>query len=72
MIEPEDETPSMKPFPETARGARPHRIAARALHRIGERLWVGATLIISDVGMSGEGRYPMDFMILNHTTVRED
>ncbi len=73
MIEPEDETPSMKPFPETAAAALDRiELPPEALHRIGERLWVGATLIISDVGMSGEGRYPMDFMILNHTTVRED
>ena len=43
-----------------------------AVQRIAERAWVGATLIISDVGMSGEGRYPMDFMILSHTIVRED
>ena len=72
-IEPEDETPSLKPFPETASAALDRiELPPEAQQRIGERLWVGATLIISDVGMSGEGRYPMDFIILNHTTVRED
>ncbi len=71
-IEPEDETPSMKPFPETASAALDRiELPQEAVQRIGERAWTGATLIISDVGMSGEGRYAMDFMILNHTTVRE-
>ena len=39
--------------------------------RIAELLWSGATLIISNVAMSGEGRYPMDFMILTQTKIRE-
>ena len=72
-IEPEEEAPSSKPFPETASAALDRiELPPEALQRIAERLWVGATLIISDVGMSGEGRYPMDFIILSHTTVRED
>jgi lipoprotein-anchoring transpeptidase ErfK/SrfK len=72
-IEPEDETPSLKPFPETAPAALDRiELPPEAVQRIAERTWVGATLIISDVGMSGEGRYPMDFMILSHTIVRED
>ena len=72
-VELEDETPSLKPFLETASAALDRiELPPEAAQRIGERLWVGATLIISDVGMSGEGRYAMDFMILNHTTVRED
>ncbi len=72
-IEPEEEAPSSKPFPETASAALDRiEMPPEAAQRIGERLWVGATLIISDVGMSGEGRYPMDFIILDHTTVREE
>jgi len=73
MIEAEDETPSLKPFPETASAALDRiELPPEAVQRIAERVWVGATLIIADVGMSGEGRYPMDFMILSHTIVRED
>ncbi len=72
-IEPEDEAPSSKPFPEAASAALDRiELPPEAVQRIGERAWVGATLIVSDVGMSGEGRYPMDFMILGHTIVRED
>ncbi len=72
-IEPEEEAPSLKPFPETASAALDRiELPPEALQRIGERAWVGATFIISDVEMSGEGRYPMDFIILSHTTVRED
>ncbi len=72
-IEPEEEAPSMKSFPETASAALDRiELPPEALQRIGERAWAGATLIISDVEMSGEGRYPMDFIILSHTTVRED
>jgi len=72
-IEPEEEAPSLKPFPETASAALDRiELPPEALQRIAERAWVGATLILSDVGMSGEGRYAMDFMILSHTTVRED
>ena len=72
-IEPDEEMTSSNPFPETAEGALDRiEIPPEALQRIDERLWVGATLIISDVEMSGEGRYPMDFMILGHTTVRDE
>ena len=72
-IEPEEEVPSLKPFPETASAALDRiELPPEALQRIGERVWAGATLIISDVEMSGEGRYPMDFIILSHTIVRED
>jgi hypothetical protein len=72
-IEPEDEAPSVKSFPETASAALDRiELPPEALQRIGERAWAGATLIISDVEMSGEGRYPMDFIILSHTIVRED
>ena len=72
-IEPEEEAPSMKSFPETASAALDRiELPPEALQRIGERAWAGATLIISDVEMSGEGRYPMDFIILSHTLVRED
>jgi lipoprotein-anchoring transpeptidase ErfK/SrfK len=73
MIEPEDETLSLKPLPEAASAALDRiELPPEAVQRIAERTWVGATLIISDVGMSGEGRYPMDFMILSHTILRED
>jgi len=72
-IEPEDETPSLKPLPEAASAALDRiELPPEAVQRIAERAWIGATLIVSDVGMSGEGRYPMDFMILSHTIVRED
>jgi lipoprotein-anchoring transpeptidase ErfK/SrfK len=72
-IEPEEEASSLKTFPETAPAALDRiELPPEALQRIGERAWAGATLIISDVEMSGEGRYPMDFMILSHTIVRED
>ena len=72
-IEPEEEAPSLKPFPETASAALDRiELPPEAAQRIGERAWAGATLIISDVEMSGEGRYPMDFIILSHTIVRED
>lgn len=72
-IEAIEEMTSSKPFPETASAALDRiEIPEDARQRIAERLWTGATLIISDVGMSGEGRFPMDFMILNHTTIREN
>jgi chemotaxis protein histidine kinase CheA len=66
------ETPEPAPtFPETASGALDRiEIPAEAVRRISELVWTGATLIISDVGMS-EGRYPMDFMILQQTVIRE-
>ncbi len=60
-------------FPETASGALDRiEIPEEAAQRISELLWTGATLIISDVGMSGEGRFAMDFMILSRTLVREE
>ncbi len=72
-IEPEEDAPPASPFPETASAALDRiEIPQEAAQLIAERLWVGATLIISDVGMSGEGRYAMDFMILARTVVRED
>jgi L,D-transpeptidase catalytic domain len=67
----EDETGSATSYPETASGALDRiEIPEEAAKRISELLWTGATLIISDVGMSGEGRYPMDFMILQETRIR--
>ena len=72
-VEPEEDAGPAKPFPETASAALDRvEIPPEAAQRIAERLWAGATIIISDVGMSGEGRYPMDFMILGRTVVRED
>jgi hypothetical protein len=71
--EPESEAPVPAPFPQNASAALDRiEIPADAAERIGERLWVGATLIISDVGMSGEGRYAMDFQILGRTPIREE
>ncbi len=72
-IEPERETPITPAFPETAAAALDRiEIPPEAAERIAERLWTGATLIISDVGMSGEGRYAMDFIILGRTPIREE
>jgi hypothetical protein len=69
--QPEERLPAA--FPETASAALDRiEIPPEAAQRIAERLWVGATLIVSDVGMSGEGRYAMDFMILARTPVREE
>ena len=71
-VEAEEEA-APKPFPETAQVALDRiEFPPEALHRIAERLWVGATLIVSDVEKSGEGRYAMDFMILNRTIARDD
>ncbi len=72
-IEPERETPITPAFPETAAAALDRiEIPPEAAERIAERLWTGSTLIISDVGMSGEGRYAMDFIILGRTPIREE
>ncbi|MFY9641462.1 MAG: L,D-transpeptidase family protein [Rhodomicrobium sp.] len=67
----EDEAGPAQSYPETAAGALDRiEIPEEASKRISELLWTGATLIISDVGMSGEGRYPMDFIILEQTRIR--
>ena len=59
------------PFPETASGALDRiEIPADAAQRISELLWTGGTLIISDVAMS-DGKFPMDFHILQQTIIRE-
>jgi hypothetical protein len=72
-IEPERETPITPAFPETAAAALDRiEMPPEAAERIAERLWIGSTMIISDVGMSGEGRYAMDFMILGRTPIREE
>ncbi len=71
-VEPEEPAAPIAPFPETASGALDRiEIPPEAAQRVAELLWTGATLIISDVGMSGEGRFAMDFMILTRTLVRE-
>ena len=58
-------------FPQTASGALDRiEIPAEAAQRISELLWTGATLIISDVVMS-DGKFPMDFHILQQTVIRE-
>ncbi len=58
-------------FPETASGALDRiEIPGDAAQRISELLWTGGTLIISDVAMS-DGKFPMDFHILQQTIVRE-
>jgi hypothetical protein len=71
MFVAEEAAPS-SPFPETPSGALDRiEIPQDAQQRISELVWIGATLIVSDVEMSGEGRYPMDFMILSRTVIRE-
>jgi hypothetical protein len=68
----EDESEPAPAYPETASAALDRiEIPEEAAQRISELLWTGATLIISDVEMSGEGRFAMDFMILSRTRVRE-
>jgi L,D-transpeptidase catalytic domain len=68
---PEEDTGAAPAFPETASRALDRiEIPEEAMKRISELLWAGSTLIVSDVGMSGEGRYPMDFMILEQTRIR--
>jgi hypothetical protein len=58
------------PFPETASEALNRiEIPQEAVQRLSELVWTGATLILSDVDMSGEGRFAMDFIILAHTKV---
>jgi hypothetical protein len=74
-IEPieDDAMATIPPFPETASAALDRiEIPEEAAQRISELLWTGATLIISDVGMSGEGRFAMDFQILSRTRVRPE
>ncbi len=68
----EEEAAATPPFPETAAGALDRiEIPDEAAQRIAGLLWTGATLIVSDVGMSGEGRFAMDFQILERTLIRE-
>ncbi len=59
------------PFPETAPGALSRveipEDAARILSRL---VWTGATVIISDVTMT-DGKFPMDFQVMQRTIVRE-
>jgi hypothetical protein len=74
-IEPieEDAMSTIPPFPESASTALDRiELPEEAAQRISELLWTGATLIISDVGMSGEGRFAMDFQILSRTRVRPE
>ena len=71
-IHPEVETEPHPSFPETPSAALDRiEIPEEAAQRISELVWTGATLIISDVGMSGEGRFAMDFQILGQTKIRE-
>jgi hypothetical protein len=56
---------------DTAAGALDRvEIPVEGRQRISELLWTGATLIISDLGPSGEGRFAMDFQILTHARGR--
>ena len=58
-------------FPETASAALDRiEIPAEAAQRISELTWTGATLIVSDVAMS-DGKFPMDFQILQQTVIRD-
>ncbi len=71
-VHPEAEAAPVQPFPETAAGALSRiEIPQEAAERIAALVWSGATLIVSDVEMSGEGRFAMDFQILEQTVVRE-
>jgi hypothetical protein len=72
-FEPEEDIAPAPAFPESAAGALERiEIPEEARERIAGLLWTGATLIISDVGMSGEGKFAMDFMILGRTRIREE
>ncbi len=58
-------------FPETASGALDRvEIPAEAAQRLSELVWTGATLIVSDVAMT-DGKFPMDFQIMQQTVIRE-
>jgi L,D-transpeptidase catalytic domain len=71
-VSPEEETAPAAPFPETAAAALDRIIIPQeAAEAISPLLWTGATLIVSDVGMSGEGKFAMDFQILSRTVVHE-
>jgi hypothetical protein len=69
---PEEETAPIAPFPETAAAALDRiEIPQEAAEAISGLLWTGATLIVSDVPMSGEGKFAMDFQILTRTVVHQ-
>jgi hypothetical protein len=70
-VAPEQEKPAAPDYPETAAHALDRiEIPAEAAQRIAELAWTGATLIVSDVAMS-DGKFPMDFQILQETIIRE-
>jgi hypothetical protein len=70
-VEPLEPEQAAKPFPETAAAALDRiEIPDDVKDRIGERLYVGSTLILSDVA-SNDGKFPMDFQILARTVVRD-
>jgi hypothetical protein len=70
-VEPLEPERAVQPFPETAPAALDRiEISEEAKDRIGERLYVGSTLILSDVA-SNDGKFPMDFQILARTIVRD-
>jgi hypothetical protein len=72
-FEPEEDVAPAPAFPESAAAALDRiEIPEEARERLAALLWTGATLIISDVGMSGEGKFAMDFMILGRTRIREE
>jgi hypothetical protein len=72
-FEPEEDIAPAPAFPESATAALDRiEIPEEARERIGGLLWTGATLIIADVGMSGEGRFAMDFQILGRTRIRDE
>jgi lipoprotein-anchoring transpeptidase ErfK/SrfK len=71
-VSPEEETAPAAPFPETAAAALDRIVISQeTAEAISRLLWTGATLIVSDVGMSGEGKFAMDFQILTHTVIHE-
>ncbi len=71
-VEPEEEMAPIAPFPEKAAAALDRiEIPQEALEAISGLLWSGATFIVTDVGMSGEGKFAMDFQILTRTVVHQ-
>jgi hypothetical protein len=71
-VSPEEENTATTPnYPETASHALDRiEIPQDAAQRIAELTWTGATLIISDVAQN-DGKFAMDFQILQETIVRE-
>jgi hypothetical protein len=69
--ETETVVPAEEPEPETAQGALDRvTIPEETSHRLAELAWVGASVIISDNGISGETGDTTDFIILTRPKSR--